>query len=40
MRLRFDRTKVEWVVEAAAGARVGVVAHHERAGTVPDEIVL
>jgi len=29
-----DRTKVEWVVEAAGGERVGVVARHERAGTV------
>jgi hypothetical protein len=35
-----DRTKVEWVVEAAAGARIGVVARHERAGTVRAELVL
>ena len=35
-----DRTKVEWVVEAAAGERVGVVARHERAGTARAELVL
>jgi hypothetical protein len=35
-----DRTKVEWVVEANAGERVGVVARHERAGTVRAELVL
>ena len=35
-----DLTKVEWVVEAPAGARVGVVARHQRAGTVRAELVL
>jgi murein tripeptide amidase MpaA len=35
-----ERTKVEWVVEAEAGERVGVVARHERAGTVRSEVVL
>jgi hypothetical protein len=35
-----DRTKLEWVVEAAAGDRVAVVARHERAGTVRSELLL
>jgi Zinc carboxypeptidase len=35
-----DRTKVEWVVEAPAGSRVGVVARHERAGTARAELTL
>jgi len=35
-----DRTKVEWVVEAAAGERVGVVARHDRAGTARAELTL
>jgi hypothetical protein len=35
-----NRAKVEWVVEAPAGARVGVVARHERAGTVRAELVV
>jgi hypothetical protein len=35
-----ERTKVEWVVEAPEGARVGVTARHERAGTVRAELVL
>jgi hypothetical protein len=35
-----NRTRVEWVVEAPAGARVGVVARHERAGTARAELVL
>jgi hypothetical protein len=35
-----ERTKVEWVVEAAAGTTLGVVARHERAGTVRAELVL
>jgi hypothetical protein len=35
-----DRTKLEWVVEAQAGERVGVVVRHERAGTVRAELVL
>jgi murein tripeptide amidase MpaA len=35
-----DLAKVEWVVEAAAGSRVGVLARHERAGTARSELVL
>jgi murein tripeptide amidase MpaA len=35
-----DLTKLEWVVEAAAGAQVGVVARHERAGTARAELVV
>jgi hypothetical protein len=35
-----ERTLVEWVVEAKAGDRVGVVARHERAGTVRAELTL
>ncbi len=35
-----DRTKVEWVIEAPAGSRVGVVARHERAGTARAELTL
>jgi len=35
-----NRTKVEWVVEASAGSRVGVVARHSRAGTARAELVL
>jgi murein tripeptide amidase MpaA len=35
-----NRAKVEWVVEAPAGSRVGVVARHERAGTVCAELTL
>ena len=35
-----ERTLVEWVIEAKAGERVGVVARHERAGTVRAELVL
>ncbi len=35
-----ERTKLEWVVEASAGERVGVVARHERAGTVRAELDL
>jgi hypothetical protein len=35
-----DRTKVEWVVEAPAGSRVGVVARHERAGVARAELTL
>jgi hypothetical protein len=35
-----DRTKVDWVVEAAPGSRIGVVARHERAGTARAELVL
>jgi hypothetical protein len=35
-----ERTFVEWVVEAKAGERVGVVARHERAGTARAELVL
>src|SRR5262249_8294581 len=35
-----ERTKLDWVIEAAAGERVSVVARHERAGTVRAELVL
>jgi murein tripeptide amidase MpaA len=35
-----DRTKLEWVVEAAEGTNVGVTARHDRAGTVRAELVL
>jgi hypothetical protein len=35
-----DRTKVEWVIEAEAGATVTVTARHNRAGTVHAELVL
>jgi murein tripeptide amidase MpaA len=35
-----DRTKIEWVVEARPGDRVGVVARHERAGTARAELTL
>jgi hypothetical protein len=35
-----ERTKVEWVIEAKVGDRVGVVARHERAGTVRADVVL
>ena len=35
-----DRTKIEWVVEAKAGVRVGVTARHERAGTARAELTL
>ncbi len=35
-----NRVLVEWVVEAPAGSRVGVVARHERAGTVRGQLVL
>jgi murein tripeptide amidase MpaA len=35
-----NRTKVEWVVEAPAGARIGVVASHARAGTARAELIL
>jgi len=35
-----ERTKVEWVVEAPAGTKIGVVARHERAGTVRAELRL
>jgi hypothetical protein len=35
-----ERTKVEWVVEAPTGSTVGVIARHERAGTVRAELQL
>ncbi|HUF01662.1 MAG TPA: M14 family metallopeptidase, partial [Gaiellaceae bacterium] len=35
-----NRAKVEWVVEAPAGARVGVVARHQRAGTARAELIV
>lgn len=35
-----DLTKVEWVVEAPTGARIGVVVRHERAGTARADLTL
>jgi len=35
-----ERTKVDWVVEAKTGDRIGVVARHERAGTVRAQLAL
>jgi len=35
-----NRAKVEWVVEARSRDRIGVVARHERAGTVRGELTL
>lgn len=35
-----DLVKIEWVVEAAAGSRVGVTARHSRAGTARAELTL
>jgi murein tripeptide amidase MpaA len=35
-----DRLKVEWIVRAREGARVDVVARHERAGAVRAEVML
>ena len=35
-----DRVKVEWVVRAAAGTTVKLIARHERAGVVRAEVVL
>ena len=35
-----DLAKLEWVVEAPAGSRIGVVARHERAGTAHAELIL
>jgi murein tripeptide amidase MpaA len=35
-----ERVKVEWVVKAKKGAKVGLLAKHERAGVVRAEIVL
>ena len=35
-----ERSKVEWVIEAKPGDRIGVVARHQRAGTVRAELVL
>ena len=35
-----DRVKVEWVVRADEGAMIGVIARHERAGTVRAAITL
>ncbi len=34
-----DRLKVEWVVRAAAGARIDLRAHHDRAGIVATTVV-
>jgi hypothetical protein len=35
-----ERTRCEWVVEAPAGTRVGVIARHPRAGTCRATVVL
>ncbi len=35
-----DRAKIEWVVEATAGASLSVLARHDRAGAVRAEVVL
>ncbi len=35
-----DRAKLEWVVEAPAGGRLGIEARHQRAGTVRLEVEL
>jgi hypothetical protein len=35
-----DRTKLDWVVEANPGSRIGVVARHERAGVARAELTL
>jgi len=35
-----DLAKLEWVVEAPTGSRIGVVARHERAGTAHAELIL
>jgi hypothetical protein len=35
-----DRGQCEWTVRGAAGARVGLVARHDRAGRVRTEVVL
>jgi murein tripeptide amidase MpaA len=35
-----DRAKVDWVVEAAPGSRIGVVARHDRAGAARAELTL
>ena len=35
-----DLAKLEWVVEAPTGSRIGVVARHERAGTARAELIL
>jgi len=35
-----DRLKVEWIVKARGGGRVGITAHHDRAGGVRAEVQL
>ena len=35
-----DRAKLEWVVEAPAGAELAIVARHQRAGTVRERVPL
>jgi murein tripeptide amidase MpaA len=35
-----DRAKVDWVVEAAPGSRIGVVARHDRAGAARAELTV
>jgi hypothetical protein len=35
-----DRAKVEWVVQAPAGAEIAITAVHQRAGTVRTRLIL
>jgi hypothetical protein len=35
-----DRVKVEWVVRAKKGTKVQLIARHDRAGVVREEVVL
>ena len=35
-----DRAKVEWVVRAAAGTTIKLIAKHERAGVVRADVTL
>jgi hypothetical protein len=35
-----DRIKREWIVRADAGSTIGIIARHERAGTVRASVVL
>jgi hypothetical protein len=35
-----DLTKLEWVIEAAPGSELGIVARHDRAGTVRERVTL
>jgi hypothetical protein len=35
-----DRTKREWIVRAKAGDTIGLIARHERAGTIRTSVTL